>query len=98
MAQHQPILCPQAVWTKLTNALITTDISVAVLDGSVEVTGTVGTTPPPVANEGLPLVGLGAGWSEATLEKKFPGVVGADTLWARPIHCVQAARVFVSHG
>jgi hypothetical protein len=97
MAQNQPILCPQAEWTKLTNALVTSDISIALIDGSAEIMATSGVTPPTVT-EGMPLLSKGDGWSEATIFEKFPGVPAADTLWARPIHTPSSARIFISHG
>lgn len=97
MAQNQSIVCPQAEWTKLTNALVTTDISIALLSGSAEIQATFGTDPP-TTNEGMPLIRHGDGWSEATIGAKFPGVASADTLWARPIHTPSSARIFISHG
>jgi len=45
---------------------------------------TADATPPTADTLGpLELLAYGDGWSEATIEEKFPGVAGADRLWAR---------------
>lgn len=85
MAQNARVVVVKATWKKLTNALVTGDISVMLAAvASVSLQATAGTTPPTDAAGPLELLTIGDGWSGATIESKFPGVAAADTLWAKP--------------
>lgn len=86
MAQNTRISVPAGTaWTRLTNADASGDISVMLANQSpVMLQATVTSTPPTVGTLGpLELLSYGDGWSEATIEEKFPGVSGALNLWAR---------------
>lgn len=87
MAINTRVSCPHGVWTQLTNADSTTDVSVMLAgDPAVPVSlqATVGATPPTDAVGPFELLRRGDGWSEGTIVSKFPGVAGANRLWAKP--------------
>lgn len=86
MAQNTRVQCPKGVWTKLTNALVTGDVSVMLASSAgVSLQATAGAGTAPTINAGpLELLTYGDGWSGGSIESKFPGVAAADTLWARP--------------
>ena len=98
MVQNAFITCPSGIWTKLNNADLAGDLSIALIDGAVVLQASAAATLPDAdANEGLPLLSHGDGWSEATILEKFPGVTGADNLFAKPLHGT-SARVYITHG
>lgn len=98
MAQNTRVSCPAGVWTKLTNALVETDLSLMLASvATVSLQATAGTTAPTIDAGPLELLSYGDGWSEATIFAKFPGVAAADTLWAKP-RSGRPALVGISHG
>jgi len=85
MARNARVSCPLDAWTKLTNGLVSTNLSVMLAnDVAVSLQATSGTTAPTDDVGPLELMARGNGWSEATILEKFPGVATADTLWAKP--------------
>lgn len=86
MARNARVACPYGVWTQLTNADASGDISVMLAESGVPVTlqATVTDTPPTDDLGPFELLNYGDGWSEGTIAAKFPGVAGALRLWAKP--------------
>lgn len=84
MAQNTRKACPAGVWTQLTNADVSTDVTVMLAsDVPVSLQATTDATAPTDDIGPLELLQYGDGWSEATIAEKFPGVA-AVRLWAKP--------------
>ena len=86
MAKNARVACPVGVWTKLNAADVSTDISIMLANDvpvSLQVTATGGAAPTDVVGP-LELLSYGDGWSEATIEEKFPGVASAVNIYAKP--------------
>lgn len=86
MAQNtRKIVAAGTAWVRLTDADTTGDISIMLAsDTPVMLQATPDDTPPGAGTLGpLALLSYGDGWSQATIEAKFPGISGADNLWAR---------------
>lgn len=98
MARNEDVALPAGAWTQLTNADCTGDISVMLSTGyPVSLQATVGAVTPTDETGPLHLLSEGDGWSEATIVEKFPGVAGANRLYAKPMGSRDSA-VGVSHG
>lgn len=97
MARNELVNCPAGSWTQLTNAAVTGDVSMALIDGTAEILATAGATPPADDARGLPVLSHGDGFSEATIAEKFPGVASADRLWAKPLTS-DACNIYITHG
>lgn len=96
MAQDKQVDCPARVWTELTDADTTGDVSLSLLSDALAYLQATPDGNPPTTQIGLPLATYGDGWSEATIAEKFPGVAGAVRLWAFPPN--KAVAIYISHG
>lgn len=81
-------------WTQLTDANVTAITFQNISSLPVAVTATNGATPPAESEEGLAYAG-GQGEVNRLLADLFPGVSGANRVWARASAGTQ--QVFVSH-
>jgi hypothetical protein len=100
MARNQVVVeCPASgAWTQLTNANAD-GITFQVLDGAVEVRGTVGATPPSATDRGYFYRSDGKEYHEGELRvpvAAFAAVSGANRLYARTTNG-RTARVIVDH-
>jgi hypothetical protein len=93
MAQHTTVAVPAEVWTQLTNgdATAVTFQNRGGLD--VYIAATTNTTAPTSLDTAL-VYGGGQGERGVDIADLFPGLAGADRLWA---YSPAAARVFISH-
>ena len=94
MPQHTPISITPA-WTQLTDANVSAITFQNLGSFPIHVTGTVGTTPPAADASGLVYAG-GQGEANRALADMFPGVSGANRVWARSTTS-GTQQVFVSH-
>jgi hypothetical protein len=94
MARNDDIEIPERAWTQLTNADATA-VRVS-LKGSfgLLLQATNGTTPPTGLGGAIPLQGYGTLAADLALADLWPGVSGANRLWA---WTDQAQTVSVSH-
>lgn len=86
MAKNARVACPTGVWTKLNAADVATDISIMLANEvpvTLQVTATGGAVPTDTVGP-LELLRYGDGWSESTIEEKFPGVASAVNIYAKP--------------
>lgn len=99
MARDAVIDCPAGEYTQLTDADVSTNISIEVLSEiGVELIATADATQPAATERGNTLPWRGNGWSKATIEEMFPGVAGAVRLWAKPYEVVGgSAQVRISY-
>jgi hypothetical protein len=81
-------------WTELTDATVTAITFQVVSSMPIFVTATANATPPASTEGGLTYSG-GQGESNRALADLFPGVAGANRVWARS--SVGTQQVFVSH-
>lgn len=81
-------------WAQLTDADVTAITFQNVSAMPITVTATVGGTPPAADAGGL-TYSAGEGESNRSLAELFPGVPGANRVWARSSNGTQ--QVFVSH-
>ena len=94
-ARDAKVAIPRNTWTQVTNGAVTTDVSVALLNNAtVFIQGTASASAPST-EDGLPLLSYGDGWSEATIAEKFPGVSGAQHLYA--FSPDRAVDIYISH-
>lgn len=84
----------EAAWELLTDTNVTEITFQNIAPGAVYVTATNGTTPPSASAEGL-IYRSFEGEAKRPLADLFPGVSGANRVWARSTST--DAKVFVSH-
>lgn len=84
----------EAAWQLLTDANVTEATFQVIGSGAIYVIGTNGTTPPSASALGL-LYRPGEGEAKRLLADMFPGVSGANRLWAKSAST--NSQVFVSH-
>ena len=94
MPQHTNKPVGAINWAQLTDADVTTITFQNVSAMPIVVTATNGTTPPAADAGGLTYA-AGQGESNRSLAELFPGVSGANRVWARSSNGTQ--QVFVSH-
>ena len=70
-----------ATWTLMTDT-DATSVSIMVRENTIEVKGTVGTTPPLLTDTG-PVFLPGNGQMNFRLSEMFLGIAGVNRLWAR---------------
>jgi hypothetical protein len=94
MARNEDIALQAGVWTQLTNANAAS-VRISLRTGqAVELQATNGTTPPATASGSVPLTPFGTLAADLTLADLWPGVSGANRLWAlSPVY----QTVSVSH-
>ncbi len=93
MARSEDILIPAKTWTELTNGDVTSITFQNKSRGhSIQIEATVGAVAPSVVDgtEYTP----GTGEYDLSLASAFPGVSGANRVWA---YATQPVTVFVSH-
>lgn len=90
------VSCTKGSWTKVVDNA-TGDVSIALSTDRTPVwlQATAADSAPSDDQGPLMLLQFGDGWSEATIEEKFPGVSSAAYLWAKP--WVDDAIIGVSH-
>lgn len=93
MAQNTTIPLAPGVWTLLTNAAVTGLTFQNVGGYDVLILGTAGAFEP-VSTDGAISYGPGEGEMAAALADLFPGVAGADRLYA---YAPAGGRVMISH-
>lgn len=94
MPQHTNKPVGPTNWAELTDANVTAITFQNVSAMPITVTATNGTTPPAADAGGLTYA-AGQGESNRMLAELFPGVSGANRVWARSSNGTQ--QVFVSH-
>ncbi|HEY7824523.1 MAG TPA: hypothetical protein VIG24_16900 [Acidimicrobiia bacterium] len=94
MAQNTTIACPAGVWTLLTNSDVTALRAVNLGTEGIFLQGTVGTVAPSTTAGALPLLPNQIIAADLELTKVFPGVVGANRVYA---YAASASSVSVSH-
>lgn len=94
MPQHTNKPVGPINWAELTDAAVTSITFQNVSAMPIVVTATNGTTPPTADAGGLTYA-AGQGESNRSLADLFPGVSGANRVWARSSNGTQ--QVFVSH-
>lgn len=94
MAQNTTIAVPARTWTLLTDSNVTAIRAQVRGYRTVELVGTVGATPPSDTTGSITLADYGILTSDLTLAVLFPGVSGANRVYA---WCEQDAQVGVSH-
>jgi hypothetical protein len=93
MAQNTTISIPAATWTQLTDADVAYITFQNVGSNHIIVKGTVDGTAPTSTDGGF-RYNPGQGEKGVAIIELFPGVVGADRLWA---YSADASSVVVSH-
>lgn len=94
MAQNTNITCAAGVWTLLTDSNVTALRAVNMGSHAIWLKATVGATAPANAAGGLPLLPNQILAADLTLEQVFPGVTGANRVYAL---APEGAVVSVSH-
>lgn len=94
MPQHTNKPVPPTVWSQLTDANVTAITFQNVGAAPVLVTATNGAAEPDAAAGGLAYAPT-EGEVNRSLAELFPGVSGANRVWARSVNGTQ--QVFVSH-
>lgn len=94
MAQNTTIDCPAGTWTLLTDSDVTALRAVNMGENGIWLMATVGTTPPTSTSGALPLLPNQVLTADLTLENLFPGVTGANRVYAL---APDGAEVSVSH-
>lgn len=94
-ARDAKVSVARNTWTKLTDGAVTTDVTVALLSTATVFLQATSADSAPSTEDGAPLLSYGDGWSEATLAEKFPGVSGAQYLWAFAPN--NAVEIYISH-
>lgn len=93
MAQNTTIQLSANTWTQLTNADVSAITFQNISSYHVFVKATADTTAP-TSVSGAISYNPGQGERNTLISDLFPGIAGADRLWA---FCDQAVSVFVSH-
>ena len=93
MAQNTTTNIPAATWTQLTDADVTTITFQNVGGDSVLIKATTNTTAP-TTDAGAVRYPPGTGERNVAMSDLFPGLSGADRLWA---YAKDGGRVMVSH-
>lgn len=94
MPQNTTITCPPGVWTLLTDSDVDAVRVVNMGREGIWLQGTAGTTPPTDVDGALPLLPNQILAADLTLEQVFPGVTGANRVYAL---ATAETRVSVSH-
>lgn len=93
MAQNTTLNIPANTWTLLTDADVSTVTFANVTGSTVWIKATTDTTEPTDRAGAIPY-SPGFGESAAAMTDLFPGLSGADRLWA---YSTEPASVFISH-
>lgn len=96
MPAKNTLVTVTSTWTQLTDS----DVAALTFQNQgapVMINVTVGAGSPPAANNGVSYPNMTGEISSVTLAQDFPGVVGANRVWARVIEGNANANVFVSH-
>ena len=93
MAQNTTVNAPAGTWTQLTDADITAITFQNIGGYHVLIKATTDATAP-TSPSGAIRYNPGQGERNANMSDLFPGITGADRLWA---FCDQPASIFVSH-
>ena len=98
MAQNTTVTVPEGVWTELTDANITglTFLVKGPQGADVYIEATTGASPTADDLDGAVSYRPGQGERNVALSDLFPGVTGADRVWAYSTN--GPAQIFVSHG
>lgn len=96
MPAKNTLVAVSSAWTQLTDSDVT-GLTFQNQGPNVMINVTVGGGSPPAANNGVVYPTTMGEISSVTLAQDFPGVSGANRVWARVVEGGANSSVFVSH-